>query len=302
MVLCLLKENQMHLTQLKTQFVAEHYRGVAENTSAFLDACVGSYRTFLGRAPETSDLNRASLNSYVDWMFRNRAYDTMRTQRSGLLMLWRYAADVELADPPPRVRLPKKVPVTVQAWSVEEVSQLRDYCLTLGGEFPTGVTKANFWSSLVACAYETGFRLSDQLSLEYSWISSGKITLVESKTGKTQRRQLSSQTIELVGRCFADQPRRRLVWPLWARREAFFENFRRIVADSGVRPGTFKYLRRAAATAAEQLQAGGGTLFLQHSSPKVTRDSYLDESLLTPIIPQIQNLLPLPGDNSTSPR
>lgn len=285
----------MHLNELKSQFVCEHYRGVSPSTSAFLDACVGSYSTYLHHRATIADLNRVSVNCYIDWMFCNRAYDTMRTQRSGLLMLWRYAADRGLIDQPGRVRLPKRKQPIVQAWTVEEVSRLRDHCLQLNGTLSNGISRAAFFGSLVASSYETGFRLSDQLSIEYEWIANGRLTLIENKTGKASRRQLTAQTMRLIEICFAEQPSRRLVWPMWARREAFFQQFKLIVKSSGIRSGTFKWIRRAAATAAEKTQAGLGTEFLQHSSPRVTRDSYIDQSQIIQSPIQVPGLLPITG-------
>jgi monovalent cation:proton antiporter-2 (CPA2) family protein len=79
-----------------------------------------------------------------------------------------------------------------------------------------------------------------------------------------------------------------LVWPLWGRREAFYRHFARVVVAANIRPGTFRWLRRTAATQLERIEPGRGTELLGHASRSTTEQWYLDKSQLgTPPLPPL---------------
>jgi hypothetical protein len=277
----------MNLTSLLDSFLSEHPHGIRSTTHQFLIACLRCYAAYLGREPTVADLTRDAINRYIDWMIANRASATVKSQRGGLMMLWRFAAEEGLCEFPRRVRLPRRVEQIVTTWTIAEVGTLRDYCLGLRGNLPNGIDKSIYFASIVSAGYETGFRLSDQLSLERSWIRSeggcGSLTIIESKTCKQSRRILTLETMDLIDQCMSQAPDRRLIWPLWARREAFFERFRNLVQRSGIRPGTYKYLRRTACTNLETQAKGYGRDFLNHSSDAITRASYIDQEQSQPM-------------------
>jgi integrase len=277
----------MHLANLLALFLSEHPHGIRESTRIFLLSCIQCLEAFLGRKSSVSDFNRDAINSYLDWMIINRAHATVKSQRGGLMMLWRFAAEEDLCEFPRRVRSPRNVEQIVTTWTIAEVAMLRDYCHRLSGKLPNGIDKSIYFASLVSAGYETGFRLSDQLSIERHWIrpenGNGSLTIIESKTRKQSRRIITATTMELIDQCMSQAPDRRLIWPLWARREAFFDRFKNIVQKSGIRPGTFKYLRRTACTNLEIQAKGYGRDFLNHSSDAVTRASYIDREQSQPM-------------------
>jgi hypothetical protein len=277
----------MPLKDVLALLVSEHPHGIRDTTHAFLISCIQCFDKFLGRQSFINDLNRDDVNRYIDWMVANRAHATVKSQRGGLLMLWRFAAEQRLCDFPRRIRTPRPVEQVVTTWTIAEVMRLRDYCMGLRGKLPNGIDKSIYFGSLVACGYETGFRLADQLSLERGWIRQqdgcGALTIIESKTRKQARRIITADTMGLIDECMAQSPNRRLIWPLWARREAFFDRFRKIVYFSGVRQGTYKYLRRTACTNVESRAKGLGRDFLNHSSDAITRASYIDLAQSQPL-------------------
>lgn len=278
----------MYLKEIHQQYIADHPRGVRPNTAKYLYACVQCFSAYLKQPANVTDLSRATVNQYVDWMLVHRAPSTTRSQRCGLLVLWRFAADNGYVDPPARVRCPKRVAKPVSAWTKAEVERLRDYALTLPGKLKNGQPKGLYFAALVCCAYETGLRLSDQLALKRESIQplgdGFGLTVVEQKTGKIARRIITAETVGMIDDLLRQSPKNALIWPLWARREQFFASFRRLVKGSGINPGTFKHLRRAAATNVEMQERGGGQRFLNHSSPQVTAESYLDPSQIEPSI------------------
>jgi integrase len=298
----------MSLASLLALFISEHPHGIRETTHCFLISCIQCLHRFLGQEPTVEDLNRERINGYIDWMIANRAHATVKSQRGGLMMLWRFAAEEKLCEYPRRIRSPRNIEQVVTTWTPHEVKRLRDHCLGLRGKLPNGIDKAIYFGSLVACGYETGFRLSDQLSLERDWIRTengvGHLTIIESKTRKQSRRIITADTMELINQCMAQSPDRRIIWPLWARREAFFDRFKKIVYCSGIREGTYKYLRRTACTDVESRAKGLGRDFLNHSSDAVTRASYIDLAQSQPLplmVTPLAAYLATPGTRDTPP-
>ena len=93
--------------------------------------------------------------------------------------------------------------------------------------------------------------------------------------------QLRPETLQAIAAHVGDRQPSDLVWPLWGRREALYRAFRRLVASSGIRPGTFRWLRRTAATQVEIAEPGRATELLGHASRSTTEQWYLDRSQLT---------------------
>lgn len=289
----------MQLSELAQHYIDEHELGLAETTRSFVYFNVKSYRKFLGRDPVLADLNRDMFNRYVDWMVANRSLSTARTQRGGLLTLWRYAAEGGLAEAPRKLRKLRKPRLIVRTWNLDEVALLRNHCLSLPGVLSNGIPKSIYFGSMVVAAYETGLRRADMLSLEHEWIrplkGEGHLTVLENKTGKEARRVLSKEAMQLIDACMAQGPQqRRLIWPLWTSLDAFSRMFARIIKHSGIRPGSFKYLRRTSCTACECARPGDGQLFLNHSDSRVTSESYLDRSQTHPMPIRAPMLFPMP--------
>jgi hypothetical protein len=67
------------------------------------------------------------------------------------------------------------------------------------------------------------------------------------------------------------------------------DNLADLVRSTRDRPGTFRWLRRTAATQAERVQPGSGTTLLGHASRSTTEAWYIDRSQL-----QMPPLPPLP--------
>ena len=106
----------------------------------------------------------------------------------------------------------------------------------------------------------------------------GRITIVQRKTGYEVRLRLRDATLRAIDDSMADRPERRLIWPLWGRRDALYRHIRQLVGDAGIRRGTFRWLRRAAITAIERETPGMGMLLAGHRSRQTTERYYIDRS------------------------
>jgi integrase len=129
-------------------------------------------------------------------------------------------------------------------------------------------------------------RLGDLLSLEREWIrkdseGTGWIRIQQAKTSRLVSSRFNPSTMVLIDRLMSENPNRRLIWPLWCRRESFYLRFRALVKQSGIRHGTFRFLRRASATHVEQLAPGTSYLHAGHADPSTTLRHYLDAEQLS---------------------
>jgi hypothetical protein len=71
---------------------------------------------------------------------------------------------------------------------------------------------------------------------------------------------------------------------------------REIVAEAGVRKGTFKWFRRSSITARERIEPGLGTLAAGHATGDMARKHYIDRSQLDPVpLPPALNVTPRPA-------
>ncbi|QDV23423.1 tyrosine-type recombinase/integrase [Aureliella helgolandensis] len=247
---------------------------------------IADFKAFLGRNPCITDLSRECINDWIDRRVAESTLSrsTIKTRRGALLAIWRGAHELEKIDHSP-IRI-RKIAVRRQnpvAWNRAEIQQLFTYALT---ELPprnlpkTELPPRLFFASLIAAGYDTALRLGDLLSLEREWIrvdtdGAGWINVEQSKTGTFVPCRFNPSTMLLIDRLMSTSERRR-IWPLWCRRENFYRQFRAIVADSGVRKGTFRFLRRASTTHVELEFPGKGYLHAGHASPDVTVRHYLD--------------------------
>jgi hypothetical protein len=96
------------------------------------------------------------------------------------------------------------------------------------------------------------------------------------KTGFSVTVRFCEQTLHFASKLQSDKC---LFLPPPGREDTSGKSFSRLVATSGVRRGTFKWLRRAAGSYAESQQPGAGPALLGHRDPGVFHKHYEDASL-----------------------
>lgn len=229
-----------------------------------------------------AELHADLVNDWLLWLRDNgRSPWTIKQRKISLLVLWRSAWEAGLAPPIEPVRRLKPLHHDPQAWTLAEVHKLL--------EAAERFTRPLFWCSLIRAGYDSGLRLGDLLALRISQVSA-TLNVRQRKTGSPVAIQFRPETLEAIQAHFGERKQTEadgsghkqtdLVWPLWGRREAFYRGFRRLVAASGIRRGTFRWLRRTAATQVETVQAGAGTALLGHASRSTTEAWYIDRSQL----------------------
>jgi integrase len=268
----------MLVIDLLARYLSSHPYGLAESTEIQLRC---TWRAYL-RESRSSGLEAFGHDRVNDWLDRLReghAPDTVRTQRGNILTLWWWAYREGLVEGPPlRVRKLRPIRRSPVAWSLEEVREL----IHAAERRPI---RSLWWSSIIRAGYDTGLRLGDLLSLRCGEVSA-VIQIRQSKTGRPVSVRLRQETLAAALRLASNKQPDMLLWPLWGRREVFYREFRKIVRASGIRPGTFRWIRRAAATQLERLGPGLGTVLLGHQSRSTTESWYIDKAQLSdPPIP-----------------
>lgn len=267
---------------------------------------IADYRDCLGTDPRLEDMCRDRLNAWIDRRVsegRLSCY-TIKTRRGALLSIWRAAVEHDLLDVmPAKIRQVRMRRTNPTAWDRAEVQRLFSYSLhnMPDKRMPmTDLPQRVFFASLISAGYDTALRLGDLLSIEREWIRTDKegagwMSIQQSKTGLLVASRINPTTMGLIDRLMSTNSDRRLIWPLGFRREALYRQFKRLVKQSGVRSGTFRFLRRASTTHVEMDAPGTAYRHAGHSDPATTRRYYLDhEQLSGAVSPQALDIIPPP--------
>lgn len=253
--------NRYSLTHDVTASTVEHYKWV-----------VRSFERLAGPV-ELDSLSGDDVNRWLVWLRENgRSQYTIKQRRTSLLVLWRSAWQDGLASPIQPVRRLKPIQHDPQAWTLDEVRKLIATAMA-------DKRRPLFWGSLVRAGYDSGLRLGNLLAMRIGQVAP-VMRLRQVKVSAPVAVQLRPETLKAVERQIAGRELSSLVWPLWGRREAFYRAFRGLVVRAGIRPGTFRWLRRTAATHVENVEAGSGTSLLGHTNRSTTERWYLDRSQL----------------------
>lgn len=232
----------------------------------------------LGGRVRLDQLSELEVSAWLrDYAGQGWSPATVRSKRTHVVGLWRNAADDGYVDPPRRRIRSQKVEITPVCWEWAEVVQLLRACRGLPRRHPCGLPRRVWWELAVRVAWDTGLRKGDLFRLRVDQIpESGLFGFTQHKTKRPIVCRLDAVTLELLRESLAACPRE-LVCPWTGTRENFDAQVRRLVAKAGVRPGTWKWLRRASGTDVEVQQAGAAGRQLGHApGSRVTYQAYVD--------------------------
>jgi integrase len=238
-------------------------------------------------------LDEATVSGWLrDYAASGVAPATVRSKRVGILALWRGAADEYLCEPPTRrvraVRVPWKPPV---AWDYPEVVALLAAAAKLKRWHRCGLRRAVWFDLAIRVAWDSGLRWADQMRLRVADVRpNGTVAVTQSKTSRPVVFTLSPSTMERLAVSLAVAPRE-LVTPWPYSHETFDAQFRRLVVASGVRLGSWKWLRRASSTNVELQHRGGGAIHLGHApGSRIADRHYNDPAILGRDVPTPRDL------------
>lgn len=281
----------MMLSDLLERFLIEHEIGVSASTvQCWYLPAIADFERYLGRSPLVSDFKRTTVNQWIQSKVEQSVSpSTTRTRRNAILALWRFAFEQDLTEErPEKVRKVRLTAQVVKAWSPAEMQQLLGYINEHVSANPlrkVNIVKRDYFRALCLVAYDTALRLGDLLTLErsmfFSQNGSWYVNILQGKTRRHVTCRISSATKLAIDQLMSQGDPRTQIFPLWCRREQFYRTFKLIVSRSKIRPGTFRWIRRASTTHVELEYPGLGAEHAGHSDSRVTFAHYIDRSQLS---------------------
>lgn len=173
---------------------------------------------------------------------------TIIKHRGNLLTLLRDAAD-EGHCPEPiarRVRKPPRPKPKPRAWSLPELRRVVRACDDAPGylrRYGVRFAACIYFGCIVRCAYETGLRRGNLLSLRSDEVGSdGTVYVKHEKTGEPHICTLGATTLALWRQLPGDMPLQ------WKDAGSFYDRWTKIVTAAEVPHGSLQRIRKTAAT------------------------------------------------------
>jgi len=280
------------LLDLVPRYCDQHPYGVSRGYRDQLRYSVLILSTWLKHEATLADCSDDQLSLWVDFLRGKYSPDTARTQRGNVLTIWRWAFETRLTDAEPRrvrrVRIPPRRPI---AWTPIEVARLADEAGRMPGRWRgTKIRRGPNLRALVLADWSLGIRLGDLLRVRCASVAESRVVEIrQHKTGVPVVATLSEIAWLAIACTVADEPARDLVWP---QADNTYQTWiRTLRARIPIRPGSIKWIRRAAATAAEREHPGDGSRVLGHLRADTARyyldRSQLDRPIVVPALPDI---------------
>jgi integrase len=236
---------------------------------------------FAGQRDVRELLTEPIVNAFLRSL--NRASATVRSYRSDVLSLWNAAADLDIVPYPVmrRIYQPDVPRLVVECYTVEEVRAILAAAKRVVGDYPNGVAKSRYWTAAILLAWDTGIRRGDVWLFRRDAVRpDGSVRIVQHKTGQLVTAKLRPVTVAAIQVIGLPQPLK------WSLDPSFFgRHFAKIVKQSGVCRGSFKWLRRASGSYVEMIHPGAGHKHLGHSTPQIF-DRHYDAKLGGHTLPQ----------------
>lgn len=270
---------QTRTGDLSTMQYAERYltaRDLSAGQADNIRRAVRYFEKWARRRVKISELDCDSANAWLATLQAKRiSPHTVDSYRRGLLCVWNEAYRYGDNDNPPlRLKRIKKPRAKVTAFTHEEIGKLLDATKRFVKPLPDGNPESDWWFACVHVAYSTGLRRGDLMALKMTDIGAGgRATVIQHKTGYPVTVRLPTVALDAL-RVLKRRDDIALPWPYGINVVSI--RFRELVESAKVRPGTLRWLRRAAGSYAEREQHGNGSAALGHRCEKVFRMSYED--------------------------
>lgn len=250
--------------------------------------------------PTLDHLDDMTVSRFLAKRASTRSKFTSEKERGQLLALWRLACDrgIKAIRPcVPPTNLPERVP---RAWTVEELQRIVSAARKMKGY--VGDVPANvFWPALILTCYQSAERIGAVMAVRKSDYSRPFIHM-RAEVRKARKRdkvyRFTDPVCDLLDQLMRTRGEKLFEWKgpftyLWGR-------FGAVIQAAGLpcgRRDKFHKLRRSAAT---HFAARGhdATAMLDHSSPRITKQYYLDPTMIQSG-PNPADVLPDIGMNST---
>lgn len=228
------------------------------------------FSAWLADRPPTARL----LNEYLTGLEqRGLTPETVRGYRTSLLAVLKFSG-WSPETPVRHVRMREK---QVDCYSLEELRLLIKTAERMDGTLPNGMAYREFWPLAIRSGYGTGLRYGDLLDVPTRSIDAeGVCHITQSKTGRGVTVRFPGEALRLIRRHGHDKA---VPWPYSGNQ--FRTEFKALIIASGVRRGSWKWLRRSAGTYMEAAKPGFGHKLLGNAAD-IFRQHYWAFRLLNP--------------------
>lgn len=214
------------------------------------------------------------LNQYLTGLEqRGLAPETVRGYRTSLLAVLRFSGWVPEAS----VRHVRMRERQIECFSLEELRLLIKTAQGMDGVLPNGIAYRHFWPLAIRSGYGTGLRYGDLFDVAaHSIQADGVCHVSQSKTGRGVTVRFPAEAMRAIKRHGLDMA---VPWPYSGNQ--FRTEFKALLIASGVRRGSWKWLRRSAGTYMEAAKPGFGHKLLGNAAD-IFRNHYWAFKLLNP--------------------
>ena len=278
-------------------YIPLRLRGRSHNSVRLLKHAIRQYGIFLRRDAVLEDFDDLTVSQFLAHRGDKLSPYSVERERSGLLALWRLAADRRLVDTRPCVQaelLPERTP---RAFSVAELERLYESAQAEPG-YIGPVKAAAFFAALVVALFETGERVAAMLAAPKSgWTPPFmKIPAGLRKGRRTERvYELSPECVQLVDQAARHDAETLFLWPL--DNATLYHRWARITKRAGLGTGRETKFHAIRKSTASHIAAAGGDACaaMGHGSERTTRRHYLDPRIVSVGRPKMIDSLPKIG-------
>lgn len=258
----------------------------ADDTRRQYRLSIADFRDFLGHEPKIEDLTYDNIVGLMKLQSdRGLSMSSVNEKRGRLVALWNWLAKKREHPEFPTIEklpVPRRVP---KAWTQDELQRLFTACREQPGELLPGILAADFWSGLHGVLWNTGERIGAVLACKWPMLDweTGKLEIpaeLRKCRSADMLYQLHPTTLTVLSRM---KPAGFDVIFPWPKDECtLYDCYKEILKRAGLthdRKSKFHKMRRSVAS---HLQARGvdACAVLGHSTPDVTRKSYLDPRIV----------------------
>jgi integrase len=241
---------------------------------------------FLGRAPTLKDLDDLTLGRWMRSMKKSGlAAVTINSYMNRLRAFWTWAAKKRLVEMFPTIENLPEPRRTPDGWSEIQMNQLVAACEKMPGVI-AGIPAGSWWFALHLVSLDTGERPGAVREFTWDCYSADTGDLespAEIRKGRKKPMLYSLRPEAMAALEAIRQPERELIFPWPHDIGTFYNRYKVLLNLAGLpykkgRSGLQKIRR----TFASHIEAAGGnaTAALDHTSRKVTVESYLDPRIV----------------------
>jgi len=288
-----------------TELFRKNIRIRSEETKRQYRYAFGDFKAFLGREPMLDDLTDDNLVLLLKSLAERLSAKTANERVGRLRCLWNWRAKRDRSIPFPtiqKMKVPKRIP---RAWTRDQLDKLLDACQRMPGNIGS-VSIADWWTGIHLVIWDCSERIGAVLAIRWEWLDwdTGDL-LIPAEARKSMERdmayRLNPETLVVLRRLQASGSDLVFPWP-YRGRGGIYDHYKALLTLAGLPHEKWKSaFHKIRKSVASHLAAAGydASIALGHSSPQVTRDSYLDPRIVSSARPS--EVLFRPGTPQTDP-